>query len=253
MKLRHKEDAPFFLADLGRLDLLESLKENEEIDDELFEMFIKRRRPLITGLRNFRKSQLTKQQWRSSRWKFLRGIKKFHRSLAGKRMHRSLGRFLATHITRDSMSTLRDRYESLDPFQFEALKALSSYRTHAYIEEEYYMPLSEAEEYSSFMDYVIPLLSTIEMKVYRNSNTEFDEDEKELMLRLVPDTEICKCLAETFDSRIPLEKIIDTYKGVQSRMLADGSSQDETYFFTHHIENLMPCLLDLYNKTLETI
>lgn len=247
MKLKDAQDKLYFLADVGRLDLIDSLQDNEEIPDELFEEFIKKRRPLITGLVSFQKSQLTKQQWRSSRWKFLRGIRKFHRSLAGKRLHRSLARFLATRILRPHLGYLKDRYESLEPLKFDALKALSSCKTHMYIEEEYYSVLSEAAEYSSFMEYAIPLLNSIEWRLYQNPDSELSADEQELLLRLADERELCKSLSEVLGT-VTADKIFEAYKGVQHKMFGDGSSADETYFYSRLIENFIPCLLDLHQQ-----
>jgi hypothetical protein len=249
MKLRNSDDRIFFLADLGRLDLMESLGDStEEIPDELFEMWIKRRRPLITGLVDFRKSQVTKQQWRSSRWKFLRGIRRYQRSIAGKRMHRTLARFMATRIMRPHLNYLKHRYESLDPLQFDALKALSSYKTHLYIEGDYYKRLEEEAEYFSLLEYSIPLLNTLEFNLYKNSDADLSEDEQELLLRLVDDRELSKAFAEILEV-VSMDHVFELYEGVQQRMLTDGSSRDETYFFSHLLENFLPCLLELYEKT----
>ena len=247
MKLRSKEDLPLFLADANRLDLLETLQENEEIPDDLFEVFLQRRKPLLKGLMNFRASVRTKQQWRSSRFKFLRGIKRFHRSLAGKRLHRSLSRFLATRIMRPHMGFLQQRYESLEPLRFDALKALSSAKTHMYIESEYYSPLSAAEEYSAFMEYTIPLLNSIEWNVYNDPDVDLSEDEEEVLLRLVDERELCKSFAEILEV-VPVEKVIETFAATRNNMITKGSSMDETYFFTRHMENFVPCLIDAYEK-----
>lgn len=244
MKLKDKRDKAYFLVDIGRLDLLETLRDDEEIPTELFESFIKKRKPLITGLMNFKQSNLTKQQWRSSRFKFLRGIRRFHRSLEGKRMHRALGRFLATRILRPHLSTLRERYESLDALQYEALKAISSYKTHAYIEEEYYSPLSEAEEYFSFMNYAIPILTEIEMKLYADSNTDISEDGYELLLRIIDEKEFCKSISEMLGLSLSCDRILEVYKAVQGNMISSGSSIDETYFFSRHMENVILHLLE---------
>lgn len=252
MKLREPSDKIYFLADIGRVDLLENLKDDEEIPEEMFEAFLKKRKPLITGLVDFRKAQTTKQQWRSSRWKFLRGIKKFHRSLAGKRLHRSLSRFLATRIFRPHLGYLKDRYESLDPLKFDALKALSSCRTHMYIENDYYSPLSEAVDYSFFMEYAIPLLNTIEWSIYQNPDSDLSEDEQELLLRLTDERELCKATADIFEILTP-DKVFETYKGVQQRMFADGSSADETYFVSRLIESFIFSTLTLFEKTPDPI
>ena len=160
-------------------------------------------------------------------------------------MHRSIGRFLSTKIMRSSQ---KNHDESLDVLQMDALKALSSYKTHAYIENDYYSPLSESEEYFSFLEYMIPLLNNIEWKIYQDAETELNEDEYELLLRLIDEKEFCKSFSETLDNSISPEKVYELYRGVQQRMITDGSSKEETYFLTRHMENLLPCLISEREK-----
>jgi hypothetical protein len=241
MKLRSPEDRMSFLLDIGRIDLLESVDTDEDMPPELFEVFIKRRRGLIRNLVNFRRKQLSRQQWRSGRWKFLRGIRKFHTSVQGKRMHRALGRFLATRIFRPHLKDLHKRYESLEPVQFSALKALSSYRTHMYIEGDYWQPLEEEADLFSLLEYAIPLLNEIELKLYKDSEAELNEDEFELLLRLVDDKELCKSIAEVIG--VDPDSVIETHKAVCSKLLRSGFSKDDTYFLTEVINKVLPSVV----------
>ena len=251
MKLRSQEDKMLFLADAGHLDLLESFDIQEEVSEAVFEDFMKRRKPLTTGLVSFRKSQITKQGWRSSRWKHLKGIHKFHRSIEGKRAHRALGRFLSTRITRDhhtSSMLSKDRSESLlEMAKFETLKALSSYRTHFFIEGEYYKPLQEDVEFFFLLEYALPLLSSVELKIYTDILTPLTEDETELLLRLCDEKELCKSFPELFET-LSTDEVCDTYKAIQGRMLSEGSSTDETSFYSRLIDNFLPCLFDTNNS-----
>jgi len=241
MKLRSEEDRIPFLIDIGRVDLLESLDVHQEIADELFEDFIKKRRPLIKLLSNFRQSQLTKQQWRSSRWKFMRGVRKFHRSIQAKRMHRAMGRFLATRIFRPKHEPLKKRYESLDPLQFDALKALSSYKTHLYIEGDYYQSIEEEAEYRSLLDYSLPLLNSIEMKIYTDPEAALHEDEMELLLRFLDERELCKSISEILS--VPFEVILEHYRTTCTRLTSHGASTDETYFLSRVMELIVPYVI----------
>ena len=237
MKLRTPDDRLHFLVDVNRLDLLETLSTEEEIPKEIFEIFIKRRRGLMKNLVNFRRKQITKREWRTGRWKFLRGLHKFHSSIRGKRMHRALGRFLATRILRPHLKPLHKRYESLDSVQFEALKALSSYRTHMYIEGDYWQPLEEEADLYSLLEYAIPLLNEIEIKLYKNPDEELNEDELELLLRLVDDRELCKSMAEL--THVDPEKIIETHKATVSNLIRQGgTSVDDTFFLTSVMERI---------------
>ena len=84
MKLRDKDDRALFLADVSRLDLLAE-DESLDIPSDLSELFIKHRKPLVKKMADFRKSQMISASWRGSRWRHLIGIKKWHRSVEGKR------------------------------------------------------------------------------------------------------------------------------------------------------------------------
>lgn len=231
MKLRTNDDRLHFLLDVNRIDLVESLSTGEDIPQELFEIFIRRRRGLMRNLVNFRRKQITKREWRTGRWKFLRGLHKFHSSIRGKRMHRALGRFLATRIFRQHLKPLNKRYESLDVVQFEALKALSSYRTHMYIEGDYWQPLEEEADLFSLLEYAIPLLNEIEVKLYNDADVELNEDEMELLLRLIDDRELCKSISEV--SSVDFDKVWNIYTASTSNLIKKHSmSIDETYFKT---------------------
>ena len=85
---------------LTRSKLDKQLLDNEIASQGIEEgEFIKKRRGLVSRLKDMQKSGKTKAQWRTGRWKIMRGIKRFHRSTEGKRFHRQLGRFLATRDT----------------------------------------------------------------------------------------------------------------------------------------------------------
>ena len=157
-------------------------------------------------------------------------------------MHRALGRFLATRILRPHLKPLNKRYESLDPVQFEALKALSSYRTHLYIEGDYWQPLEEEADLYALLEYAIPLLNQIEVSLYQDADTELDEEQMELLLRLIDDRELCKSIAEV--TGIEPDKVVESHKAVVSNLIRQrGASQDDTFFLTSVIEHLIPSIV----------
>jgi hypothetical protein len=247
MKLRIEDDRLSFLADVGRIDLFES---TEPLDDELFEIFIKRRRPLVRRLVGFRQKQLTQSSWRKNRWKFLTGIHKWHRSVQGKRFHRALGRFLATRIIRPKLLTTlgthfekqkKERYESLDILQDQALKAISSIRTHLYIDLGYYQSLEEEADLFQLLEHAIPLLNAVELKLFENSEAELTEDEHELLLRLLDEREFFKSVADTLE--VDCDNVISTYNAVCSNTIKEGMTKDNTYFMTKIVEGLMSSLV----------
>jgi hypothetical protein len=234
MKLRVPEDRVHFLLDLGRIDLLESV---DDLPQELFELWIKRRRPMVRRLVNFRRSNLSKSSWRQSRWKHLLGIKKFHRSVRGKRFHRAMGRFLATRIFRDKLPKLQKRFESLDTLQIDFLKACSSIRTHLFIEGDYYQPLEEEADLFQLLEYAIPVLNSIELKVFQDSNENLDDDELELLYRLVDEQEMKKSISEVLD--LPITTVSEKYQAILSRANKAKENRDDTYFMTRIMEKVV--------------
>lgn len=240
MKLRYpEEDRIPFLVDVGEFSLLEG---DEDIPQEIFELFIKRRRPLVRNLVNFRRKQIQKGQWRKQRWKYLRGIRKWHRSVKAKRFHRAMGRYLATRIFRPKMSTLANRYESLDPLQGEALKSISSTRTHLYLELDYYQSIEEEADLFQLLEYAIPVLNEIEVKLFQNSDAELNNDEMELLLRLVDENELCKSFSDLL--QIEPEHVTEHYRAVVGKMSRD-TSRDDTLFCMSVMEEFVEALIPL--------
>ena len=183
--MKDPEDKIKFLVDVDRLDLLES----DNIPTSLFELFIKKRKPLVSKVRNFRKSQRSKLAWQKKRFKYMAGINRFHRSIKGKKMHRAMGRFVATRIFRgDESVKLNDANE--------VLKAISSIRTHIYIEADYYMPLQEEVEFREFVEYAIPLLNSLETQLFKDSSYCPLDEELELLLRVTEELSIQKAIVE---------------------------------------------------------
>lgn len=218
IKFRSEDDKLAFLVESGNLELL-----NVNTDDwpeNLSEIFFKKQRERATNIVDFRKSQLTKRQWRQDKWKMMTGINKFHRSVKGKKFHRSLGRFLATRIFEPS------RVSSLVSLRAESLKAITSLRTHLYIESEFYMPLEEAANFMVLYEHAVPALAEIETKVYKGLVDEINADEVELLLRLVESKEVKKaCIALGAD-----QALIEAYSAA-----CESENTDDLYFFTESL------------------
>lgn len=213
MRLKEKDDLIHFLVDVNRLDLLES---EEPVSEELFELFLKNRKPLVQKVKNYRKSQQSKQSWKARRFKHLSGIKRFHRSVRGKRMHRAMGRFLATRIFKGEALNLNDAHD--------ALKAISSIRTHIYIEADYYMPLQEEVDFREFVDYAIPLLGHLEFSLFEDSEYVPLDDELELLLRLVDEhvlqEEVTEVIGTDFNlSELKQQKAVTVSEDYETFML----------------------------------
>jgi hypothetical protein len=189
MKFINDDDAKLFLIEVGRIEEAVSATKSYEPTEELVEELVKKRKSLIGSLKDHRKGQLAKSAWRANRHKMMRGIKAYHRSTEGKRFHRNLGTFLATRINHKNRKN-----ETLSGSQLcETLKALSSARTHMYIECEYYHQVLEQAELEEFVfNYAAPMLKTIEEKVIDRVN--LDEDELSFLLDITEE----KAMIEVF-------------------------------------------------------
>ena len=234
MKLQSSEDKLNFLSEVGRIDLID--QDPEDYTTDLFEEFIKRRKHVVPRLKNFRRAQIAKSDWRKYRWRYMKGINKFHRSLRGKRLHRSMGRFLATRYFLNPPKKKKGKSEALILSRDLALKAISSMRTHMYIEQGYYMPLSEQVEFEMFTDYALPILRTIESELYEDIQYEFDKDELELLLRLVEAGEMHKSIAEVLDIEV---------KEVEGSWVQHEGEEENTYFLTERFEHMKQELLEV--------
>lgn len=241
IKFKTDSDRVGFLVEVGRLDLLDA----ESIPQEVFETFIKRRTGTVKRLKDFRKSQIAKSAWRGNRYKYMKGIRRYHRSTKGKRFHRSLGRFLATRYSlgyrRKGDQTKptkpsRQKSESLELMKGLVLKGLSSARTHSYIELDYFMPLSELVDYQLFLDYALPRLQHMEHKLNEDVTYEFDDDEYELFLRITDPEELQNCIAETFD--LDIDDVNSAWRNELS-----GLDQEGTYFLTQLFETVIEKLI----------
>lgn len=209
MKFKSTDDKKMFLLEMSRIDLLDKVSVEWEPDKELIELFITKRGELTKTVKDFRKSQNAKQQWRKHRHKIMRGIKNFHKSTKGKQFHRSLGRFIATRFTGetplDHYKDMKSSGESLSVFDsLETLKSISSLRTHIYIESEYFMPFSEYVEFLELSDEVLESSFVVEKKLLRY-DAQIDEKEMDILGRVVTPGVLVDCLViEVLGSANPI-------------------------------------------------
>jgi len=199
MRLRDSSDKLSFLIEVDRVDLLD-----QEIPDELFEKFIKQRKEIVPKLKEISKSQAQRRNWRVNRRKIMKGIRKFHRSTKGKKFHRQLGRFLANRSVIPKSELFKNRKSKRVIFGEniqDLLTAISSVRTHLYIDLGYYKTLDEEVEYNLVLDEVLPTLDSVERKL--RLDEDIDELEYETLLRLI-DSEI---LEELFNVKIDEDKL----------------------------------------------
>lgn len=229
MKFKTVEDVKLFLLEISKEDLLESVDSNFEPTSDMVELFIKRRRVLLTRMKDFRKSQQQKANWRRYRYKYLKGIRSFHKSTKGKRFHRNLGRFLATRIFN------KGRLSSFEAG--EALKSLNSAKTHAFIELEYYFPiLSEEVDYHLFLEELIKVASRVEKFLLSESSllcidkADLSDDDFEFLLRLVETSALIKSFADkTGRSVEEVEKLWNKAKEIVKKEYKKSEEDSDFY------------------------
>lgn len=188
MRLRSPRDRVLVLSELGL-----SITSDIEITNEEFRR-IRNKRP------DWRKSKDQKAAWRRNRRSIMRGIKKFHKSTEGKKFHRQLGRYAATRLSRNE--DLNEIDLTVDDF----LTAVSSMRTHMYIDLGYYKPVIEELEYLELLEYVIPVLNEVELKFISRKYSELTAEELDVLLNLIS-TEVFE---ELFNVKVDETELVST-------------------------------------------
>jgi len=148
--------------------------------------FIKKRKGIVTRVKDFRKGQTQKGNWRKNRWRIMKGINQYHRSTTGKKFHKKLGRFLALRDLR--CLSYGERHELLQPM-FSAIQ-------HSFLELDYYHPVDETVEVELFVDYLYDEFFELQRK-FKKYDTNFSKFE-ELLLRITEESELVKGLAKVF-------------------------------------------------------
>ncbi len=162
MKFHNINDKKMFLLEVDRMDLVETIDDSFMPDSILEADFITRRTGLMRKLRDFRKSQNAKKGWRNNKHKIMNGIKRFHKSSEGKKMHRKLGKFLSTRVFRDKEANEDKDFSVLLSECSELLKSISSLKTHLFIEAEYYAPIKSQLVFEELLVTLVPELSKME-------------------------------------------------------------------------------------------
>lgn len=212
MKFKNLEDVKLFLVDAGRLDLISAVNETYEPSQDIMELFLSKRVGLLKGLKNFRKSQDAKGTWRKHRADIMRGIKSFHKSTEGKRFHRNLGRFIATR-TFTGYLTGKALGESLSfTEKSEILKAISSLKTHLFIEMEYYHPVYEQFGLEILVLDHIDEINDIEGKIIRDE--VLSNENCGLLISLVEEASIVKAFAE--EANKPEQEVYQIWEKIKN-------------------------------------
>lgn len=238
MKFLSTEDIGLFLAEIGRSDLVGTVREDFEPTEEMVGTFIKSRKKLVGHLRDFRKSQSAKSGWRGNRAKYMSGIRAYHRSTEGKRFHRDLGRWLTTHYPRYQglgggilsqagvSPGLHGEGFTGEPYSdvATALKAVTSAKTNVYIMLEYYRPLYEEVEVREFAYRMLSILDRVEVRLRRGE--VLDEHDVNFLLQIVEDRSLINGIVDKLGK--PLDEVSSLWKAT-----FDSLKTDESVKFLH--------------------
>ena len=219
MKFHNNEDKKLFLIEIEKFKLVESVSDSWEPTPDLIELYIQKRKDIIPKMRDFRRSQSAKKAWRHNKYNYMTGIRKFQRSTKAKRLHRTIGDFLATR------ESLKDK-SSFHPYIFETLKALSSVKTHMYIEGEFYHPVNEYLELTDFLEELILMVSRVE-KEFLESSFNISTDDLELMYRIVDPKDLQIAFAEA--NKVDVSVIKEHWNNF-TKQSKDGES--DNFFYT---------------------
>jgi len=216
------QDAKLFCIEIGKPELIEKANKDWKPESSHIKLFVKKRKDLVGKLKNFRKSQNTKAEWRKYRYKLMKGIRRFHKSTKGKRFHRNLGKFLIRHIVdkgEASKKSKDNRYESLYSGSaiYEVLKSLSSIKTHFYIEQQYYMPISEEVEFSFLFEEVRESIEEVERSILVKNNN-FKEKNIFWLSEVVEKDNLLKTISELLGKE--LEEVEKRYNILEKNDLS---------------------------------
>jgi hypothetical protein len=254
MRFTSDTDKKMFLLEIGRTDLIEGPVGNFSPDQEMINEFVKRRREIIPGLKNFRRSQKTKDQWRKDRYGMLKGIKRFHKSTTGKKFHRALGRFISSRIYNKTDSLLHDRgaerkaaaNESVSLNEvIDVLQGLSSLKTHAFVEFEFYHPLTEEIEYRMFMEELLPFLERVEKRLWQGS-TSFCEEDEEFLCRIVSEKAICNSIS--LDEKLDFEIVEKLFEKSGKELNEKSYTKEQPDYMRILLENLKGKITAYHNS-----
>lgn len=145
--------------------------------------FMGLRRGRLQRHKSFRRSQAGKESWRHNRYKHMKGIRAFHHSTEGKQFHRSLGRMLATRHTGRRLVKSEALDLTLVNELSETLKAISSLRTHLFIELDYFHEMNEEADLHILIEETIPVLYRVEESLLHGRPV--DKDDLDLLVALV--------------------------------------------------------------------
>jgi len=194
--------------------------------------FIKRRTQIVTGIRDFQRGQQTKSQWRKNKYKMLKGMRRYHKSTAGKKFHRQLSRYM-TSRTFGGLA-----YDANN----EAIKALSSALTHGMIETQYFMPVMECVEYEIFLDCLTEFVAQATNDLRQDKGIQ----DEEFLIRLIETAEIVKSFAD--QSGKTVAEVEDLWNRAKKIVTDEYNLTEEDDEFYKYVVGVLKKMLGLGSK-----
>jgi hypothetical protein len=228
VKFYSQLDAQLFLTEIKEFSLIQSVNEKFVPTHEQLTSFIKARTPLVKKIKDHRKSANQKSNWRENRYKMMKGIKAFHRSVEGKRYHRRLGRFLASRIVRKKEKTNEELEFQMLTAKQSYLKGLNSAKQHLFVELEYFHPLDEQIQIEEFIvDYALPYFRIIEKKIVED--TDLSDDELVFIFDLTEKEHIISFLSDKTGKTF--EEIKKLWESIADSLTASNVSEENEAFY----------------------
>jgi hypothetical protein len=220
------------------------MKFYNSVDEEVFKQelastnlsegeFLKRRKVLLKGMKDRKKSLGTKLDWKKNRFKLMRGIKRFHKSNRGKRFHRDLGRFLATRELKGL--AYKECQELVVP--------VTACLTHAYHELEWYMNIEDGLEYEIFIEELYD--EVLEILTKLKTHEPDLSSHREFLYRVVEPDSLMAGLSERYnrpkeDIEKLWEKEVEVTKG--------NMGVDDSRFYTEAVGSLKRLLYEFSKR-----
>jgi hypothetical protein len=227
MKFQNDTDAKLFLIEIGQLSRMNLATKELSATNEEIDSFLKNRHELVKGLKDHRKSQNSKEQWRHKRKSMMKGIKSFHKSTEGKRFHRTLARHNATRISRNE--SIQDFTTNTTIYEVtEFLKGLNSAKTHLLIELEYFHPIQEQVELEELiLENAINYINSIESNILRRRL--LSEDELDFLFDITETNELMTAFAES--TGLTKQEVEKKYEAIKDHLISQGKDpiQESTY------------------------
>ena len=186
--------------------------------------FIKRRKGLIKPYKDQKRSSSAKEAWRHSRYNHLKGIREFAKSVMGKRFHRKLADFIVNR---------EPRTESLDKFELsELVSLLSSYKTHAVLDLQYYKPLNEEADFLNALESTVEIIDNYTKELletcYSYDDYPITEELYESIFNLLETNAVLHVFAEK--SGKPQAIVDNVWEKAKDKTLMEKSEDDGGFY-----------------------